>query len=314
MKSVWVIGANGLLGSALCALLRGQGARLYVPPERLDWSDPERLHAQVEANVAEFAAYSTAAACWEIYWAAGIGTMASTEDALTRETDTLAFFLALLGREHRISQAAGSISFASSAGAIYAGVEHGIISESTTVAPTTAYAHAKLEQEATVCAFAATHASVRVLIARFSTLYGVGQASGKQQGLLTHIARNIVRNEPVHIYVPFDTIRDYISVSDAAARMVSATRGMLDKQVTKIIAAERPTTVAQIVSIFKRMARRRPRIVTSANQQSKLYKHRIEFRSHVAIGGVDIPLSSLEIGMAQLLEAERERYTRAMQR
>lgn len=42
------------------------------------------------------------------------------------------------------------------------------------------------------------------LIARISMFYGPGQAKDKQQGLLAHIARCILRNQPIQIYVPYD--------------------------------------------------------------------------------------------------------------
>ena len=48
----------------------------------------------------------------------------------------------------------------------------------------------------------------------------------KPQGLLTHIARCIIGNRPIQIYVPLDTVRDDIAADDAAAIMVAGVRAL----------------------------------------------------------------------------------------
>ena len=121
-----------------------------------------------------------------------------------------------LEAEPHLISAPGAIAFASSAGGIYAGAKDAVITEHTPPAPTTAYAREKLVQEDLIQAFVLANQRTAALLARVSTIYGPGQATGKQQGLLTHIARRILRNQPIQIYVPYDTIRDYIAVDDAA--------------------------------------------------------------------------------------------------
>jgi len=313
MKTVWVIGAGGMLGSALVRHCAAQGDRLFAPAERLDWSDRARLLAGLQTNVSAFGRRVAAQpGPWEVYWAAGVGTMASPAEALVRETEALAAFLDALAANPDLAGTAGAIGFASSAGAIYAGATDDIISETTPVAPTTPYARAKLAQEDLVRGFAATRPGTRALLARISTLYGAGQAAGKQQGLLTHIARSIVRHQPIQIFVPFDTIRDYLHAGDAAAHIAGVVRqSTAPQQLTKIVASEHPTTIAEIVATFKRLARRSPHIVTSASQRATLYTRRIQFRSKVPLAGPALPATSLTVGIAQLLDAERARFTHA---
>lgn len=312
MKTVWVVGSGGLLGAALCRSLRKNGDELFFPAERLCWGDSPKLVAQLELAVEAFAGRIAAADQWEIYWAAGVGTMSSSESALLLETEALSVFLRLLGSEPRLTERAGAIGFASSAGAIYAGSLDDVITENTSVAPTTPYARAKLRQEGLVRSFTAD-GSLLTLIARISTLYGPGQAAGKQQGLLTHIARSMLRSQPIQIYVPFDTIRDYITADDAAAAIINALRaaGACQGVITKIIASENPTTIAEIISIFKRVARRRPRVVTSASRRAALYARRVQFRSIVLREYAPMPTTSLLVGIAQLLNAERATFVRS---
>ena len=323
MTLAWVLGRSGLLGSALCRQLRRSGASMFFPADQLAWNNSGEFAVQLAAAVQAFADRVGTSDRWEIYWAAGIGTMASSAETLAPETRALSLLLQLLESEPRLKAVPGSVALASTAGAIYAGAADEIITENTAPAPTTAYAHAKLEQEAVLRCFADSNDHATVLIARISTLYGPGQAAGKKQGLMTYLARSILRNHPVQIYVPYDTIRDYITTDDAAAAMVAAARNTPHKMphktpgdtpgditrkpraVTKIIASERPATIAEIVSIFRRLARRAPRIATSANRLSAVYARRVQFRSIVSVGLVAAPATTLAIGIAQLMAAER---------
>jgi len=316
MTVTWVIGGGGLLGSALRNALRRNGNALFAPAERFQWASSLTLGQQLVAAVQAFTLRASATDRWEIYWAAGVGAMSSTEDSLAPETQTLAYLLQLLTATPQLMAVPGAIAFASSAGAIYAASKDAIITEHTAPAPTTAYAREKLKQEDLLAAFALAQPRMTVLNARISTVYGPGQAAGKQQGLLTHIARHILRNQPIQIYVPYDTIRDYIAVDDAAGAMVDALALACQQPgvCTKIIASEKPTTIAEIISVFKRIARRAPLIVTSASKLSNLYARRVQFRSVVLTDGARPVATSLAVGIARLMVAERAAFVRSSPR
>ena len=308
MTIAWVVGSTGLLGSALCRQLDTRfGQTRYLQRLQLHWREESGLSQQLSQLVADFAKQVANHESWELYWAAGIGTMASAAIDLAIETSSLSLLLRLIAAEPVLMDRPGYVALASSAGAIYAGASEDIVTEQSAIAPTTHYARAKIEQEGVLKSFAAERKSVVVLLARFSTIYGSGQTAGKRQGLLTHIARSIVRRQPIQIYVPFDTIRDYILVDDAAAIMIMALR--LPKLATrvnvKIIASELPLTIAEIVSTFKRIARKPPLIATSTSPLGKAYSRRIQFRSTVTLECRSLPTTPLLIGVARLLAAER---------
>lgn len=313
MTAVWVVGGSGLLGSALQRVLYRGGVRLFAPAERFRWDNETELNVQLKTAAKAFVTFLGEGKKWQIYWAAGVGTMSSTEAELATETRTLSTVLSLVDSEPGLAAAEGCFAFASSAGAIYAGATDDIISENTPVAPTTVYAKEKLKQESLVSTFALNNDRVTALIARISTLYGPGQATGKQQGLIAHIARCILRNQSVHIYVPFDTIRDYIAADDAAAVVVATLHAIDGKRgvFTKIIASEKPTTIAEIISIFKRISRRRPSIVVSASRLSSNYTRRIQFHSMAVPINEPMPRTSLLVGIAQIMAAERSVFARS---
>ncbi len=314
MTIAWVIGGGGLLGSALRKTLRRKGIALFEPTIRLNWSNPDIRNSQLTCLVTNFAAHVTAAKSWEIYWAAGIGAMNSSEETLSPETHALTTLLQLITHEPRLIKIGGAIAFASSAGALYAGSRDVIISEATNIAPTTAYGREKLKQENLLEAFTIANRKMTTLIARISTIYGAGQASNKQQGLLTHIARSILKKKPIQIYVPYDTIRDYIFVEDAANLIINAL-SLTQKRsgfFAKIIAAEKPTTIAEIISVFEKISRRKLLVYTSANKLSDLYARRVQFRSISLIGEIMPPTTSLTIGIANLMKSELLNYTNSI--
>lgn len=316
MTVSWVVGSRGLLGSALRRTLHREGAELFSPGVRFDWASEAELGRQFATAIQAFAALASTAGRWEIYWAAGVGTMSSSEAVLEAETRILSQFLRLVECAPLLTAIPGALAFSSSAGAIYAGSPDYIITESTSPAPTTAYAHAKLRQEDILRSFARANDHLFALVARLSTLYGPGQSLGKRQGLLTHIARCILMNLPVQIYVPFDTIRDYIASDDAAVAMIAALRATTatSRVLTKIIASEQPVTIAEIIATFKKVARRAPRVVTSASKMSGIYSRRMCFRSTALPGNALLPRTSLLVGIAQVMAAERAAHMRGWHR
>ena len=312
MKVAWVLGSGGLLGAALCRSLRRERTELFFPAERFDWHVRNELCSQITTAVQAFACQINPSDRWEIYWAAGVGTMGSAQAALAPETRALALLLRLIETEPRLMAATGAVAFASSAGAIYAGSKDTVITENTLPAPTTDYAREKLKQEDLIRAFVLANIRTTSLLARISTIYGPGQDPDKQQGLLTHMARRVLQNQPIQIYVPFDTIRDYIAVDNAADEMVSVLGITSEKSgtLTKIIASEHPATIAEIISTFKKIARRAPRIVTSASSLSALYSRRVQFHSITLPERVRPQTTSLLVGIAQLIMAERSAFVR----
>lgn len=152
-----------------------------------------------------------------------------------------------------------------------------------------------------------------MLVARTSTLYDVGQATRNNQGLLTHIARSIIRGRSIQIYVPFDTILDYISASDAAARLAMILRSQPDqaRYEVRLVASEHFTTIAEIVATFKCVSRHTPRGVTSVSGSTALYARRVQFRSLGWAGPHPFPSTSLIVGIGHLMQAERFYFAQA---
>lgn len=278
MALVWVIGKGGLLGSALYQELSQHSHNLFYPQTRFSWHDKELACAQFKKAVSAFASQAQHGE-WKIYWAAGIGTMHSTAEELQDESDILQAVVTDLLNNEELTQNAGTFVFASSAGAIYAGKHDDPINESTQPTPINAYGHTKLAQESIVNTL--NQIGTTVISCRITTLYGFKQKNGKQQGLLAEMARRALSNEVIHIYVPLETMRDYISTKVAAQEIIYSVNH-LEKTpgiYIKIIASGVSTSIAQITSILRRISKRNLRIVTQADIKSAQYQRVVQFQS-----------------------------------
>lgn len=312
MIRAWVIGAGGMLGSAIAGKLKRQGVDVYRYNDAFEWGDVERIRAQFDQAIMDFFGGLLSGDSWEIYWAAGVGAMGSSKTALADETVSLATFLSLLRSQMAVKDICGSLGFASSAGALYSGCLDFEITELSTITTLTDYAKAKAGQERLLKEFVDSVTGVELLISRFSTLFGPGQSLGKQQGLLSHIARCALRNKPVEVFVPLDTSRDYLFSDDAANEFISSLRTLRTHKCrfrAKIIAAEQSVTISEVLSIFNRLLKKQVRVVCNRNSMSSLYAPRVSYRSlyphHVKN---ELQRHTLLEGIANLLSAERLTY------
>ena len=108
----------------------------------------------------------------------------------------------------------GALFLASSAGGVYAGVGTPPFREDSPVAPLAPYGWNKLEQESLARQWS-TETGTPLLVGRLSNLYGPGQNLSKAQGLITQMCLRVVARQPLVLYVPLDTIRDYLFAEDA---------------------------------------------------------------------------------------------------
>jgi UDP-glucose 4-epimerase len=286
----WVIGSGGLLGRHVSEVLDGPD-RFHARP--IDWADKGGASASLEREAARF--FDRAArsgAPWRLIWCAGAGVVSTPPEALARETRLVRSFLdGLAGRLSREPELArlGSVLVASSAGGVYSaspGTQP--FHEESPTGCLAAYGQEKLAQEDLFARFA-RDCSVDLLVGRFSNLYGPGQSLSKAQGLISHVGRAALRREPVSLYVPLDTIRDYLFAADAGRMAVDAVErlererceGAGHRVVTKIFASEVETTVASVLGAWRQSLRRPLRVALASDPAGGLQPRILSFRSRV---------------------------------
>ncbi len=282
----WVLGGGGLLGSHVQRALQEEApeVRLWKPgPSEIPWTHPQRAFQALEEQVAAFAlAVRTGSRVWTVLWCAGAGVIGSRPEDLEQETAYLARLLALLGEA--LKDLPGQVLLASSAGGVYGDSPDQPLTETSACSPISAYGKNKLVQERLLLAWAQGQLQVSTLIARISNLYGPGQNLGKPQGLIAHISRSFLHHVPVHIYVPLDTLRDYLFAADCASHFVACLRrlgGGGREDILKVFHGGEPRTIAGVIAAFSRIARGHPRIICASNPARFQQPPRLHFGSKV---------------------------------
>ena len=314
---VWVVGAGGLLGSALLRELGDDGFRSAAP---LTWTNRELLRRELSSALRAFGERLAAqrGRPWAVAWCAGLSVIGTGAAQLEADTETLRLLLELLSGEPELRNSPGAVLLASSAGGVYAGCQTSPIDESTEPRPSSPYGHEKLAQERLLSEWASDwagrrSAAVSTLVARVSNVYGPGQRLEKQQGLISHLARCSLHDVPVHVYVSLDTVRDYLFADDAGRRLKDGLQRLQHAasgtHITKIYASENEISIAGLLGIFRQIAERPLRVVFGLHPASALQPARLQFRSRVWLPESS-PCLDLAAGMTEVYLQQRALFVR----
>jgi UDP-glucose 4-epimerase len=284
----WVVGRGGLLGShveraaaAVESPIFGLGLALFP------WRDPTLVNAALHEAARSFvrAVSDSGHDGWTVFWCAGAGVVGTKEAELEQECRTFEAFLASLGDALAASPTRvppGRVFLASSAGGVYGGNPGRPCTEATEPRPISPYGRAKLAQEAALARWVEAHAGISALVGRISNLYGPGQNMSKPQGLISHMSRSVIHRLPIHVYVPLDTLRDYLFVTDAAkaiVRWVARLAHEPRRMVTKVCASEQETTITSLIQTFRRIARKQVKVVCGLHPVQNQQPLVLQFRS-----------------------------------
>jgi len=322
---VWVIGAGGLLGSSVqgALLTRPAWARTVVDDEPLPWGDPERLARALRARTRRLLTEASAGTGgWAVLWCGGTAVVASEPREVALDRETFAQFLAGLDEaldEHRTTtEQPGHILLASSAGGLWAGHAGAPITEATPVRPLSDYGFGHLAREQALGAFAAKRTSVRTATVRLSNLYGPAQRLDKAQGLVSQIARATIHRRPLSIYVPLDTVRDYLFAADAGRGMAEVLERLAQSPETgslplvKILASEEETSVGGLLAIFQRVTRRKVPVIAGLSPLGRLQPLCLRFRSEVWTSAGRSRRTPLPEGVARIHRHQLELLARGL--
>lgn len=284
MTVAWVIGARGMLGSALVRELARRRDWELLDAEPVPWGSST-------ATLTEIAAATTArlldraaerSDSWAVLWAAGAAVTSSSEQALASELEQLGAVLDGISAHASSAPTKGAIFYASSAGGVYAGSARPPFSELTVPEPISPYGRHKLQAEKLV-ADAAERSGASSLIGRIANLYGPGQRLDKLQGIISHIALARLTSRPASIYVSLDTLRDYILVDDCAALVLDGAERVLatGESVTKVLCSGQATTIAALLGQFKALSGGKPKVVLGTSASGALQARDLRLRSVV---------------------------------
>jgi UDP-glucose 4-epimerase len=291
-----------MLGSHVAAALSLRpGRRVWQEAPSIPWAAPADAADRLAQAAASFLA-EAGDDPWELVWCAGAGVTATSSEQLDREVHLLAGLLDRLGGPQA---ARGRVFQSSSAGGVYAGSGAAPFDESTPPRPLAPYGRSKLAMEAAVRDWARTHGG-RAVVGRLSNIYGPGQDLGKPQGLITQLVRAHLLRDPLRVYVPLDTLRDYLYVSDAAELVVDCLDRLAaepaGQHVVKVLATQQAVTVGAVLGELTRVLRRRPQIVLGASPVARFQAIDLRLRSRVWTELDRRPLTPLPAGIHAVME------------
>lgn len=297
----WIIGSGGLFGSAL--------ARASADPfvgRAIPWSNTSAALDALESSLKDFIA--TTKGEWCIIWAAGHATTSSSQLEADRELDLFRNFTRLL--EGRRPLGRGVFAFTSSAGGVYAGSESPPFTSITTPVPLGTYGKLKLEQERSASALT-DH--LPVVTIRLSNLYGPGQDLGKLQGVISRLALAAMTREPITMFVPLDTMRDYIFTNDAARRTLHwASTGLNTQESdTRIVASGQPETLGHIIALMNDITRVRIPIASGFHTSAQAQARDLRLTPDTDPVIQRLPMTPLPAGMKQVFLDIRQRHASA---
>jgi len=282
----WVLGSGGLLGSNVARAARESG-RVWEPQQRVPWTHVDARQV-LSRQVMAFSEVLGSREPWEIAWCAGSGITTSAPKGLAEENATFAFFLREVSRRLAPAQlTAGGLFVASSAGGVFAGSAEPPFTEQSATRPISPYGEAKLELEDSASQWGSSH-GVPVLVGRIANLYGPGQDLSKPQGLISQLCRAHLKREPIRIYVPLDTVRDYVYAADCGPMIADALRRLrlvtaMDGPVThvKIFASQEGVTIAALLGHLRRLFKRPLHVVLPTSHSARYQARDLRLRSTV---------------------------------
>ena len=248
---LWVIGAGGLFGSALVRQAQNLGHQVTDSTD-IPWHDAQQARTQLRHEAQAFINSGNGA----IVWAAGKVTTASTAADAEAELNLFANVVSDIAAISERAKGPCTFMLTSSAGGIYAGGHDAPFSATSPSAPIGPYGELKAAQEAIASSILNPH--LGVLIARTANLYGPGQDLGKLQGLISRLALSSITREPLTMFVPLDTLRDYIYADDAAAIALHwLSKQAADITTIRVIASGEPTSLGRLIGLMSDITRTR---------------------------------------------------------
>jgi len=218
----------------------------------MPWSDPDRSVAAVAADAQLFNQMLQREQEWGIVWAAGHATTSSTTEETEVELSVFTRCATAISNELGVNRR-GCFLLASSAGGIYAGNADPPFDSHTLPQPTGAYGRLKRDQE--VSAEQILASAMDVTIARLANLYGPGQDLGKLQGLISRLALAAITKQTLTMFVPLDTLRDFIHVDDAAQVSLEWLTDPSRACQVRVIATGHSTSLGFIINQMKDITR-----------------------------------------------------------
>lgn len=230
-----------------------------------------------------------------VIWAAGADGVGGRQDE--GEVESFTDFVGAISGTSDLNNA--KVVVCSSAGGVYGASPNPPFSVSSTVAASNPYGANKIAIEA--IAESELPRSMKVHIARITNLYGPWP--GPRQGLVNRMCTAAATRKALQIYVPLDTVRDYIYVDDAAELLLLEAAASDANRSLSLIGSGENSSVGEVMKTVTNVTHRKVPISLAYLESTKLQPR--DLRMMPSWRERDLPLEpmSLAEGVKRLFDA-----------
>jgi len=288
---MWILGQGGFLGSAIARTAIENGHSL-VEGQAIPWRDPKLRAETLTRHAHDFAQFAFGEPA-TIIWAAGADGVGKPEG----EVESFADFVRAIGAVRSLSDA--KVVVCSSAGGVYGGSQDPPFSINSIVVSANQYGENKMAIEK--IAAAELPSSMNVHIARITNLYGPWP--GPRQGLVNRMCTAAATRKALQIYVPLDTVRDYIYVDDAAALLLLESAACKPGRSLSLIGSGENSSVGEVIKTVTNVTHRKVPISMAYLETTKLQPRDLRMTPSWHERGLSFTPLSLAEGVKRLFDS-----------
>ena len=295
---MWILGRGGFLGTALARESARNGYSVF-PQKNVPWDSPSQRENVLKATAEEFSKFARDTTP-TIVWAAGSEGVVSSRSNVASERDSFQDFVNALSKMNTLCGA--TVVIVSSAGGVFGGSPTPPFSFDSPVQAINDYGCNKISIEE--LAVSGLNVQYRVHVARITNLYGPWP--GPRQGLINRLCTAAVTRESVQIYVPLDTVRDYIYVSDAAQLLlleIDPERNQGGSPSISLIGSGENSSIGKVLNTIARVSHRKIPVTMAQVEATQLQPRDLRMQPSWIEREISFEPSTLARGIKKLFDS-----------
>jgi len=297
---MWIVGRGGFLGSSL-ALAAIEHGYSVLPQTTIPWHSPTQRRLALEKAAEQFRIFSKDRSP-TVVWAAGSEGVGALHSHQTGEYEAFLDFVTIISKIEGLHGA--SVVVISSAGGVLGGSPSPPFSFRSPVHAINQYGRNKIAIEKATASDLLS--DFQVHIARITNLYGPW--SGPRQGLINRMCTAAATREALQIYVPLETVRDYIYVADAAKllllEMDTISSGTdQDSPAISLIGSGENSSIGTVINTVSHVSRRRIPITMARLEATHLQPRDLRMNPSWIERGIQFEPFPLSAGVKKLFDS-----------
>jgi UDP-glucose 4-epimerase len=290
---MWILGQGGFLGTAIARSARKAGYSVFEG-HPIPWRTPG-IRSETMLELAEQFGQFSSGRTPLIVWAAGADGVSPRQDE--GEVESFSDFVHAISSISSLSTA--KVVVCSSAGGVYSASPNPPFSVTSPISAANQYGANKIAIEA--IAETELPNSVKVHIARITNLYGPWP--GPRQGLVNRMCTAAATRKALQIYVPLDTVRDYIYIDDAADLILFEAGATRADYSLSLIGSGENSSVGEVIKTVTNVTHRKVPVSLAYLESTKLQTRDLRMSPSWRERGLPFAPMSLAEGVKRLFDS-----------